>query len=232
MIEEKEFVDTLIISDIHLGSKVSRAHEALVMLKKYSCNRLILLGDIFDDLNFERLNTDHWAFISYIRELSNQNQKTEVVWVIGNHDELLMKVMSHLMQMEAHRFYEWEYLGKKYLAIHGHQFDRFLSENIILSAIASSLYFFIQRIDTKKQRVSRAIKRMSKSWLRLSEKIAKSASLFAVFRKAHYVFCGHTHQAMQKEFKKNKYYNSGCWTDIPSSYITILEEKIVIHDVI
>ncbi len=228
---EKEFVDTLILSDIHLGSKVSRAKEALTTIKKYSFNRLILLGDIFDDLNFERLHEDHWAFISYIRELFNQSQKIEVAWVIGNHDELLLKVMSHLMNMEAHRFYEWEYNGEKYLAIHGHQFDRFLSENIILSAIASSIYFFIQRIDTKKQRISRFIKRMSKSWLRLSEKIAKSASLFATFRKAQYVFCGHTHQAMQKEFKKNMYFNSGCWTDIPSNYITISEEKITIHNV-
>jgi len=228
---QKEFVDTLIVSDIHLGSRVSRAKEALTTLKKYSFNRLILLGDIFDDLNFERLNEDHWAFISHVRGLSESDNKIEVVWVIGNHDELLMKVMSHLMNMEAHRFYEWEYLGKKYLAIHGHQFDRFLSENIILSAIASSLYFFIQRIDTKKQRISRFIKRMSKSWLRLSEKIAKSASLFATFRKAQYVFCGHTHKAMQKEFKKNMYFNSGCWTDIPSNYITILEDKIITHDV-
>lgn len=228
---EKESVDTLIISDIHLGSKVSRAKEALSALKKHTFRRLILLGDIFDDLNFERLNDDHWEFISYVREISEKESDTEVVWVIGNHDELLMKVMSHLMKMEAHRFYEWEYEGEKYLAIHGHQFDRFLSRNIVLSAVASSIYFFIQRIDTKKQKISRFIKRMSKAWLRLSEKVAKSASLFGAFRKAQYVFCGHTHQALQRQFKKNLYFNSGCWTDIPSHYITISGRDITIREV-
>lgn len=229
---EKEIVDTIILSDVHLGSRVSRAKAALTTLKKYEFKRFVLLGDIFDDLNFERLTDEHWNFISYVRELSVTSPETEVIWVIGNHDELLLKVMSHLMNMEAHRFYEWEYMEKKYLAIHGHQFDRFLSENIILSAIASSIYFFIQRIDSREQRVSRFIKRMSKSWLRLSDKVAKSASIFGVLRKAQYVFCGHTHLAIQKEFKKNIYYNSGCWTDIPSNYITISGEKIVIHEVV
>ncbi len=228
---EKETVDTIILSDVHLGSRVSRAKEALATLKKYEFKRFILLGDIFDDLNFERLTDEHWDFISYVRELSVTSPETEVIWVVGNHDELLLKVMSHLMNMKAHRFYEWEYFGKKYLAIHGHQFDRFLSENIILSAVASSIYFFIQGIDSREQRISRFIKRMSKSWLRLSDRVAKSASLFGVLRNAHYVFCGHTHLAIEKEFKKNKYFNSGCWTDIPSNFITILEEKIIIHNV-
>ena len=113
-----EKIDTIIISDVHLGSKVSRAKEAVSTLKKYAFNRLILLGDIFDDLNFERLTDEHWEFISYVREISQQNPKIDVAWVIGNHDELLMKVMSHFMNIEAHRFYEWKYEEKKYLAIH------------------------------------------------------------------------------------------------------------------
>src|SRR5437763_8547420 len=46
------FADTIIISDLHLGSEVSRAPAALKMLKSASFNRLILLGDIFSDLNF------------------------------------------------------------------------------------------------------------------------------------------------------------------------------------
>lgn len=226
----KKNVDTIIISDVHLGSKVSRPKEALATLKKYSFRRLILLGDIFDDLNFERFTNDHLAFLSYIRSLSDSEEKPEVIWVIGNHDELLLKVMPPLMKTEPHRFYEWEYKKEKYLAIHGHQFDRFLAKNVILSALASSLYVLLQRIDSKKRRFSRFVKRMSKSWLRLSEKVAKSASLFAILRRAQYVFCGHTHQTMQKSFKRNHYFNSGCWTDIPSTYITIGDNGIEIKE--
>lgn len=224
----KEIIDTLIISDVHLGSIVSRAKEALETIKNYSFKRLILLGDIFDDLNFERFTDEHLAFISHIRGLSDSEEKPEVIWIIGNHDVLLLKVMPPIMKTEPHRFYEWEYKKEKYLAIHGHQFDRFLAKNVILSALASSFYVFLQRIDSKKQRFSRFVKRMSKSWLRLSERVAKSASLFATIRGAQYVLCGHTHQSMQKDFKRNKYFNSGCWTDTPSTYITIGEDGITI----
>lgn len=48
--------DTVILSDMHLGSEVSRAKDALQALKAMSFRRLILLDDIFCDLNFRRLN--------------------------------------------------------------------------------------------------------------------------------------------------------------------------------
>jgi len=86
--------DTVIISDLHLGSEVSRAEAALRMLKETSFRRLILLGDIFCDLNFRRLTKEHWKFLSYIRKLSNPKRNIEVVWVEGNHDHGLSEVMS------------------------------------------------------------------------------------------------------------------------------------------
>jgi len=63
----------VILSDLHLGSEVSRAEAALQMLKAVSFSRLILLGDIFCDLNFRRLKKEHWQFLGYIRKLSNPN---------------------------------------------------------------------------------------------------------------------------------------------------------------
>jgi UDP-2,3-diacylglucosamine pyrophosphatase LpxH len=44
--------DTLILSDLHLGSEISRAEQATRMLRENRFRRLILLGDIFSDLNF------------------------------------------------------------------------------------------------------------------------------------------------------------------------------------
>jgi UDP-2,3-diacylglucosamine pyrophosphatase LpxH len=44
--------DTLTLSDLHLGSVVSCAEEALRMLRANRFRRLILLGDIFSDLKF------------------------------------------------------------------------------------------------------------------------------------------------------------------------------------
>src|SRR5438105_3064710 len=98
--------DTVILSDLHLGSEVSRAHAALRMLKAISFRRLILLGDIFCDLNFRRLKKEHWHFLGYIRRLSNPKRDIEVVWVEGNHDQGLSEVMSHLVGIEV--FHEYD----------------------------------------------------------------------------------------------------------------------------
>src|SRR5438132_5832782 len=127
--------DTLILSDLHLGSEISRARDALRMLKQSSFRRLILLGDIFSDLNFGRLKKEHWQFLGYIRKLSNPKRKIEVIWVEGNHDRGLCEVMSHLVGVKVYQEYMWEYRGLRHLAIHGHQFDRFVLGNMPLSKL-------------------------------------------------------------------------------------------------
>ena len=43
--------NTLILSDLHLGAETSHAREATRVLKENRFQRLILLGDIFADLN-------------------------------------------------------------------------------------------------------------------------------------------------------------------------------------
>jgi len=226
-------IDTLIISDIHLGSKVSRPVQVKEMLESYRFKRLILLGDIFDDLNFTRLNKEHWNLLSYIRKLSNPEKNIEVVWVEGNHDEGLIDIMSHLIGIKVYSEYLWNHKGRNFLAIHGHQFDRFLNENVYISTISSYIYNKIQKFSKDKQTIPRFIKRKSKGWLRLSNKVADNAIEFAKRKKADYIICGHTHQKLFKKQSGIEYYNTGCWTDIPSSYITIdFEGNIRINDFI
>ena len=125
--------DTLILSDLHLGSEISRAEQATRMLRENRFRRLILLGDIFSDLNFGRLTKPHWKFLGYIRKLSNPKRGIEVVWVEGNHDRGLSDVMSHLVGVKVYEEYEWEFEGRRHLAVHGHQFDRFAVNNLLFS---------------------------------------------------------------------------------------------------
>jgi len=127
--------DTVIISDLHLGSDVSRAADALDFLHSVEFRRLVLLGDIFADLNFRRLTKEHWKFLGYIRKLSNPKHDVEVVWVEGNHDHGLSEVMSHLVGIPVYQEYTWDYAGRRHLAIHGHQFDTFVIKNFKLSQL-------------------------------------------------------------------------------------------------
>ena len=222
--------DTLIISDLHLGSIISRAEDALRMLQSKTFRRLILLGDIFCDLNFRRLKKEHWDLLSYIRKLSNPKRKVEVVWVEGNHDRGLSEVMSHLVGIRVYQEYHWSFAGMRYLAIHGHQYDSFLVRNATLSALGEWIYIHLQKLDSKSKFVSRFLDRQNSRWMRLSPKVASGALAYAWQRGADVVFCGHTHMAMQAERKGIRYFNSGCWTTESPTYITVGEFGVRIHD--
>ncbi len=82
--------DTLILSDLHLGSEISRAAEALDLLRNSSFNRLILLGDIFCDLDFGRLKKEHWHFLS--SEIAKIRHRERA----GDDDQPALQEMGHL----------------------------------------------------------------------------------------------------------------------------------------
>jgi UDP-2,3-diacylglucosamine pyrophosphatase LpxH len=220
------FADTIILSDLHLGSEVSRASAALRMLKSASFNRLILLGDIFSDLNFRRLKKEHWQFLGYIRKLSNPKRKIEVVWVEGNHDHGLSDVMSHLVGIRVYDEYVWDFNGKRHLAVHGHQFDRFLTSNGVLSRFLSVLHLSLQKMSFGKRRMMGFLERFDTAWLRLSSKVARGAVAHARSRNADRVFCGHTHEALSLKRDGVEYYNSGSWTQDDATYIAIDEQGV------
>jgi UDP-2,3-diacylglucosamine pyrophosphatase LpxH len=223
--------DCVILSDLHLGSETSRAREALRLLRSLKFRRLVLLGDIFCDLNFRRLGKDHWRFLSYIRKLSNPKRGARVIWVEGNHDRGLVEVMSHLVGVPVYREYSWEEAGCTHLALHGHQFDRFLSAHgLMTSSIATSVYLTFQRLDGGQKRLSRMLDRWNTQWQRLTPDVAEGALKYAQSRGATRVYCGHTHEALQVFRDGIQYYNAGAWTNAVPTYITIDGQESAIHE--
>ncbi|MGA9527023.1 MAG: UDP-2,3-diacylglucosamine diphosphatase [Terriglobales bacterium] len=223
--------DTLILSDLHLGADMSRAREALHVLRQNSYRRLILLGDIFADLNFGRLKKEHWKFLGFIRKLSNPKRGVEVVWVEGNHDHGLAEIMSHLVGVRVYQEYRWNYQGLRHIAVHGHQFDNFVVKNVRLNYwFGTLLYLQLQKWDTKNKALSRFLDRLGTRWQRLSEKVADGALAHARHQQASRIFCGHTHAALQKSEDGAKYYNCGAWIGERLTYITVGEDGVQIHD--
>jgi len=222
-------LDTLILSDVHLGSEVSRAREATELLGETNFRRLLLLGDIFSDLNFRRLTSDHWKFLSRIRKLSNPKRKVEVVWVEGNHDQGLSQIMSHLVGVPVYQRYVWEYAGKRHVAVHGHQFDYFCRKNEFLSRFGERIFYQLQRLDGNRKRISRFIDRVNTRWLRMEARVAEGALLYARAGRVDRIFCGHTHVATHQSRHGVDYYNSGCWINANPTYLTIDEEGVRIR---
>jgi UDP-2,3-diacylglucosamine pyrophosphatase LpxH len=222
--------NTLILSDLHLGAETSHAREATLVLKETRFQRLILLGDIFADLNFARLTKEHWKFLGYIRKLSNPKRSIEVVWVEGNHDYGLTDIMSHLVGVRVYQHYDWEYRGLRHVAIHGHQFDGFQVSRVRMSQWVTSLYLQLQKLDFKSKPITRTIDRLNTRWLRMSPKVSEGALAYARHHGADRIFCGHTHEALHVQKDGVDYYNSGGWVDSRLTYLTIDEEGVQIHD--
>jgi UDP-2,3-diacylglucosamine pyrophosphatase LpxH len=226
-------VDTLAVSDVHLGSKLSRATDLYRLLKtyqvsehRYSMRRLLLLGDIFDDLDFQRIRKYEWELLGLIRQMTDEESNVEVVWLRGNHDLKLIDLMKHLVGTEVYEGYGWSVAGKRFYAMHGDQFDKWILNYPRLALIPGFIYDLIQGLDGPRHNLSRYLKDKSKTWLRVNPEVARGMINYVREKgiAADGVLCGHTHFAEASLYSEQGiwYYNAGCWTGKEApTYITI-----------
>jgi UDP-2,3-diacylglucosamine pyrophosphatase LpxH len=205
--------DAIVISDLHLGSEVCTAKEIVRFLENIGeTKRLILNGDVFDSHDFRRLKKSHWKVLSLIRKMADD---IEIVWVAGNHDGPA-EVVSHLLGVEVVEEYHFYSGGKKILFLHGDIFDDFINAHPVITWLADVIYYIFQKVD-KNSDICRWVKRQSKIYLRCAEIIENKACEYARKMNAAVICCGHTHKAEAKDV----YYNSGCWTEKPGTYLTV-----------
>jgi len=221
-----QIADTIIISDIHLGTPNSRADKLLSVLKDWDFNRLIILGDLFDHNNITKLAPKHWEFLEFINRIS---LRKNVVCIEGNHDEEFHKFIPHLMNINVYSEYAWEYGGSSFVALHGHQFDNFLTKNKLLLKWAVIVYVKLQELDMQSFKVSKAVQKAASLFFSSSSKLAAQAISYGFKKGYKNVFCGHTHKADYISHENVNYYNSGCWTELPSSLISIDSNGIRLH---
>lgn len=215
--------DAVIVSDLHLGSNVCQAkrladffgqiHSGEILTKQ-----LILNGDVFDSWDFRRLNKHHWKVLSAIRSLSDH---VRTIWLNGNHDGPA-EIISHLLGVEVAEEYIFESGDKKVLALHGDRFDNFIADHPILTCFADRLYRWLQKIHVY---WARNAKRCSKTFLRCSDQIEVRAKEYASKKGCDIVCCGHTHLEMARPGPVG-YFNSGCWTEIPCTYLCVINGNV------
>jgi UDP-2,3-diacylglucosamine pyrophosphatase LpxH len=120
--QRKERVDTLIVSDWHLGWKRCEAKTIIVMLSHFKSQRLILNGDIFNDLDLSGMRRSHFDILKCISDATKSG--CEVIWIGGNRDRKIAHLSAAFAGAQIRDEYLWRYRGKKYLAIHGDQFEK------------------------------------------------------------------------------------------------------------
>ena len=221
--------DAIIVSDIHLGSDNCQAKDLVDFLdsireRKLRTRRLILNGDVFDSIDFRRLKKSHWKVLSAIRKISDE---IEVVWVAGNHDGSA-EIVSHLVGVSVVEEIVVESGGQKVLFLHGHRFDQFIERYPLTTWLADTAYRWLQRLD-RSHHFAKLAKRNSKVFLRSSDAIREGAVAHAWKMGCDAVCCGHTHLAMERNERPVAYYNSGCWTEKPCTYLVLEKGVVTLH---
>lgn len=222
--------DVVIISDIHLGSEVCQAKKLIQFLQSINneiqSKKLIINGDLFDSWDFRKLKKSHWKVLSQIRSLS---KSVHLIWINGNHDGPA-EIISHLLGVEFLEEYEFKSGDKKFLVLHGDRFDNFISDYPLFTKLADNIYRWIQRID-KSFYLARLAKRSSKTFLRCSEQICNRAKSYALSKGFDEVVCSHVHHASTNPSVNGGvgYHNTGCWTELPCSFITVKNGEVGLH---
>src|SRR5262249_15059617 len=98
----------------------------------------------------------------------------------------------------------------------------------VLTWLADQAYFFLQRVD-KTHYLAKVAKHGSKTFLRCARKIEEGAVEMARRRRCDAACCGHTHHAVARTDQPIPYYNSGCWTELPCTYLTVADGRVRLH---
>lgn len=227
---------TLVLSDLHLGTKDAQARELLDVLRGIRCDKLILNGDIIDLWSLQRKN--HWspAHTAVVRRLMKMAEKdgTKVIYLRGNHDDFLRRLIPlALDRIEiAEEHVHVDLHGRRYLCIHGDAFDAVTVKMRWLAVIGDISYQVLLDINRfyNKWRawrgkeyysLSQAIKAKVKSAVSFISSFEEHLQTLASRRGCDGVMCGHIHKAEDRMIGSVRYLNSGDWVE---SLTAIVEE--------
>lgn len=206
--KQKIEVNTVILSDIHLGTADSKADEVVNFLKHVTCKKLILNGDIIDAWALQRGGrwaSSHSRVIRKILKISEKNH-TEVIYLRGNHDDILERFMPLAfgrIRMEKEHIHTSSN-GKRYLVIHGDGFDSISTNHRWLATVGSVGYDFLLTINRLYNRIrawrgmeyfslSKRIKASVKSAVCFIDRYEELLQQLARQRMCDGIICGHIH---------------------------------------
>ncbi len=229
----KHHYKTIVISDVHLGTKGSKAREVTQFLRQSTCENLILNGDIIDGWQLKKYGKwkrRHTRFFSQIMKMMSEDN-TKVCYLRGNHDDFLDQILPFsISNFTIQKDMVYESFGKKYYIVHGDIFDSITTNLKWIAKLGDVGYTFLLWLNrnynyyrVKKglpyYSLSQAVKSKVKTALKYIDDFEGQLSLLAKARKCDGVICGHIHQAAIKEIGGISYMNSGDWVESLSALV-------------
>jgi len=224
---------TLFISDLHIASNKCKAKLLSEFIKKDESSCLYLVGDIIDIWRFNQAfkmdietQTHH---VDCIRRLLKKSKHGEVHYIWGNHDEFMHRFSESKSFGGVHLHERCDYTasdGRRYLVLHGHQFDLVCKYKIgtFLSKIGDFGYEWLidinewynwirKKMGLQYSSLSKYVKVKFKKATMFIGNFEKHLSEYAEKHGYDGVICGHIHEPADKMIGKIHYLNCGCWTD-------------------
>lgn len=218
---------SIFISDIHLGARMSQPRPLLEFLKTVECDNLFLVGDIIDGWALQK--SFYWPqqHNDVIQKLLRRARRGEtIIYLPGNHDEFLRSFGEHdfgNIKLVDHYIYNG-INGKKYLVIHGDQFDAVIKKMKWLAHLGTWAYDFMITVNVAVSYVRRFLKLpywSLSAWAKYKVKSAvnfigdfeTNLTEYAKTKNADGIICGHIHHANMRDINGMHYINCGDWVE-------------------
>ena len=220
-------VRTLFLSDVHLGTRGCQAGELLKFLRVYDADSIYLVGDIVD--GWWLRSGWYWPqeHNDVVQKLLRKVRKgARLVYIPGNHDEFLRDYLGsnfggiEISDQAIHETAD----GKKFLVIHGDEFDIVVRHAKWLALLGDGAYtcalFLNTYLNVARRRLGFSYWSLS-AWAKLRVKnavnfIGRFEEFLSAEAKRHDadgVICGHIHHAALHDMFGVRYVNTGDWVE-------------------
>lgn len=220
-------VRTLFLSDVHLGSKAAKADFLLDFLRCHEAETIVLVGDIVDGWRLKR--SWYWPqnCNDVVQKLLRKARKgTRIIYIPGNHDEFLRDFPGiHFGGIEvARQMIHIAADGKRYLVLHGDEFDVVVRNARLLAYLGDWAYDAAIAVNIV---LAAARRRLGlpywsfSAWAKL--RVKRAVNFIGEFQRvvaeearkhdADGVICGHIHHAVIEEQGGIRYINTGDWVE-------------------
>lgn len=215
------------ISDVHLGTRGCQAGELLGFLKETESENLYLVGDMIDGWRLKKSwywPQEHNDIVQKI--LRKARKGTKVMFIPGNHDEFARDYDDqHFGGVEvANRVIHEMADGRKFLVLHGDQFDVVVRYAKWLAVLGDGAYTLLLLFNTWFNKLRSSFGRpywSLSAFLKL--KVKNAVKFIADYEEAlaraakeeglDGVICGHIHHAEMREIDGVLYCNDGDWVE-------------------
>ena len=218
---------SLWLSDVHLGTRASRASELLNFLAEVNADRIYLVGDIVD---LERMKSKprfcdlHMQVVSEFVRLARTG--TEILYIPGNHDYEFRNLVGHEILgipilMEA--IHETPG-GERLLVTHGDLLDGRIRQGTNLEKFGAAAYFLLSETEVlinhwrrsfghDYMSISKALKYKLKGAREYIRRFERFAAELARERGLDGIICGHIHKPNLRRIDGILYANDGDWVE-------------------